>query len=754
MRTIIPRNPRPVRVIPLLPASLIALAIGLLVASTAGLQTDTAAPKETDRNTHSDSGASSNENGTSEPDGSPSKDTTGDTALKDHRKTINRLLDNRNYGRAMQKAFAMRRKLDGTEWSEASADYYFSVQDRIEEAYEQVKDRTGELVDRNQPYRAYRYLKTELPDFDNCAPYERRLKRKRSSLKVKVIQAYNNGELDTRPTFIPDRGSNDASQENPEEETSTEQKDKKGNPRIYAEAPTMSNAPDSPKSFEGEVVNTTENGVHFRVDFKGANSRQKMGFFLFELRGLQGREQVRIDFVNMGRWDNSKAIVPMYSRGVEELSDLTALRAHAPEDGRLEYVNTPSGQKVPITKGLQKWRYFKHTSVHEDEKRITVRKRFPQEMEHTYIAHRVPYTIGHHLEYMDKLQERARYGAEHLTVHKVGKSKDGRPLHVIELASPADPEATDKPVIVVTSGEHPDEMTTYQAMAKGAIKYLLSDRDMAKTLRRRATFLFVPVLDPDGLAKTMYENICYTFTDEGNFGAGGEPSRTSKEYAKFFRKWVNDGKRLDLHILTHNVEAAETKTHMFNYLVEPESGRHKMSMRLWRHVRDHVRDVGFRVSNHPTGTGYTSNRLGGFLRFMVGTMQLFVEFNSQPRSPARKLTLIETQKLGRHVVQAAVDFLYRRKAVPLRKDLRKRRKRRSVLADRYTYFDRVPMLLQTEEPFGIERWLHALPKYERSLKKDKSEGPDAKRWIGPRLRLLYQKHEDISPANIPNFESD
>ena len=108
------------------------------------------------------------------------------------------------------------------------------------------------------------------------------------------------------------------------------------NPRIHAEGESMSNAPGSPKVFEGSVVRTTENGVHFKVDFKGTDSRQAMGYFLFQLRGLKGREKVRIDFVNVGRWPNSRSIVPLYARGIEELSDLTALRARPPEDSRLE----------------------------------------------------------------------------------------------------------------------------------------------------------------------------------------------------------------------------------------------------------------------------------------------------------------------------------------------------------------------------------------------------------------------------------
>jgi hypothetical protein len=572
---------------------------------------------------------------------------------------------------------------------------------------------------------------------------------------VDVIQAYNNGQLDTKPEFIPDRDSDDPSREDPEEGSSTEKKDRKGNPRIYAAAPTMSNASDSPKSFEGEVVKTTENGVHVRVDFKGANSRQKMGFFLFELRGLQGCEKVRIDFVNMGRWDNSKAIVPMYSRGVEELSDLTMLKAKAPEDGQLEYTRTESGQIVPKTRGLQKWHYFKNVEVRDDEQTLVVRKKIPEQMKHTFVTHRVPYPYAFHQAYIDKLEEHARYSVEGMTVHEIGESSGDRPLHVVELASTTDPEAKNKPVVVFQAGEHGDEMDPYLAV-RGALEFLMSDHARAEVLREKATFLFLLAQDVDALAETRYENIIYTFKSEGGF-VPGKPSTTSKAIGGWFRDWANQGKRLDVLIDLHCVEAGETDSHMFNYLVEHVSVRHEISRNLWHHVQKYVSNVGYRVDPSPHGNGYITNRLGGFLRKYMALMWVFPELNSQPKPPGRKLILEQINRMGRFLVEAVVTYLHSKKARPLLKTINDTRSDRRKLVKRYEWFldkEDTYFSFHLNDPFDREHKMWFLPSYERDVREWLREHRDEVDWqpMAWRWAKKIYKKDSISPDNIPNVD--
>ncbi len=755
MQTPEPENPQTGGPVQFKRTILLTLVIGLVLPTGAHLQTDTGSPQKTDRSTHRDINESNDRTRKNERDGPFGGEPVGHTPLKNDKQNINELLDSQSYGRALENARTIRCEMDGTDRSDASTDYYHSVLKRIEDAYEEVRDRTGEMVRQDQPYRAYRYLNNRIPDFSACAPYHRRLRRLLRRMKSDVVEAYRKGELVKRPdvSLEIDNGSSDRMntdrEETEEESEENKQQDAKPIPAINASEPSMSNAPDSPKAFDGKVVNTTDSGVHFEIDFQGADSRQKMGYFLFELRGLKGREKVRIDLTNMGRWSNSKTITPMFSYGVDRLDDLTMLKSEAPEDGHVKHVKTGHGQIVPRTKGRQKWHYFRNVTVNEDTHTLTVRKRFPKEMNHTYIAHRVPYPHSYHKNYMEKLKERARYGDGGLTVHDVGTSQNGRPLHLVELENPTDPKATKKPVVLFTSGEHPDEHATYQAM-KGTMRYLMSDDRRARALRRRATFLFVPVLDPDGLVRNMYENICYTFIGDSRFLPEGpsQPSQTARAYARWFRQWANRGRRLDVHLLTHCVESGETASHLFNYLVEPDSGRRKTNLQLWKTVRQGIRDAGYRVDDEPSGQGYTSNRIGGFLEKNFRTMQLFVELNSQPRAPGRNLTLSELRMLGVEMVRSTVQFLYSDDARSLYQSIKQKRTKRRQLVNRYEPF--LQSFDQARHPFARESWLKLLPSYERIYlnwrkKRDRvSWVPQCKRWF----EQLYKQY-DVSPNTVP-----
>lgn len=60
-----------------------------------------------------------------------------------------------------------------------------------------------------------------------------------------------------------------------------------------------------------------------------------------------------------------------------------------------------------------------------------------------------------------------------------------------------------KKAIVLTSRVHPGEPQA-SFMLEGSLKYLLSDSELAKDLRKQFVFMIVPMLNPDGVIQGNY----------------------------------------------------------------------------------------------------------------------------------------------------------------------------------------------------------------------------------------------------------
>jgi hypothetical protein len=284
---------------------------------------------------------------------------------------------------------------------------------------------------------------------------------------------------------------------------------------------------------------------------------------------------------------------------------------------------------------------------------------------------------------------------------------------------------------------------------KGALNWLLSDAESSKMLRQKATFLFAPALDPDGLSRCMYENICYTFVSRYHV-SDHTPSSTSNAYVRWFRSWANEGKRLDVIINQHAVESGETSSHLFNYVVEPEYHRHDTNMAYWKHAMKRVREAGFRVDETPSNKGNVYDRLAGFLNRYMQTMQLFVELNTQPKIPGRKLTLYEIEQLGRQLVRSTVEFLYSSKAVPLYRSIRKKRNNRRKLVERYEPY--MQIFREADNPLERESWMWVLPNYERAYRvwKESSGSAEVSLKCEDWFRDLYRQ-SDVCSKPVPHI---
>jgi hypothetical protein len=119
----------------------------------------------------------------------------------------------------------------------------------------------------------------------------------------------------------------------------------------------------------------------------------------------------------------------------------------------------------------------------------------------------------------------------------------------------------------------------------------------------------------------------------------------------------------------------------------------------------------YKTNENPLGTGYTPDRLGGFLQSSMGTMQMFVELNDQPHSPSRKLTLLELNKMELYMIEATVGFLHAKVSSRLRASINDNRKARHKLVRRYSNF--LQDWNEVQGPFDREQWLWTIPSYER-----------------------------------------
>ena len=98
---------------------------------------------------------------------------------------------------------------------------------------------------------------------------------------------------------------------------------------------------------------------------------------------------------------------------------------------------------------------------------------------------------SHHVKQWCELQARQ----EDVTLHQVGKSREGKPLLMLDIHQGASKK---KDAIVIFSRQHPPEVTGYLAMQQ-FVETLLGENELANTFRQRYRILVYPLLNPDGV---------------------------------------------------------------------------------------------------------------------------------------------------------------------------------------------------------------------------------------------------------------
>jgi hypothetical protein len=367
--------------------------------------------------------------------------------------------------------------------------------------------------------------------------------------------------------------------------------------------------------------------THFVIDVEAG---ARGNFFMFRLKGMgPAGATVRVDLKRGRGLQNWATLHPVYSY-VRSLEDPAGFQTD-PASGASDLPSSPSRGTIPDAR-RQKWQFIPNAAVKDGV--FTFTHAF--ERDSAFVSMKYPLTPG-----LNAVMTQALSGSHSTQVHEIASTDRGRPLTVVQVGD----GAPTKPCAVLYAREHGNEQDAGW-VAWGALRYLRSNAPRARHIRERATFLVVPLFDPDGAAEGIYSDVYLSF-------APGKDSTESLAFRRFFEEWKRAGGRVDVTLNLHNTESAESG-HLFCPQMESEQQRLAAALRLHNEVLKSFA-APYRVERGARSRGDSIGRLGHVLAKEFGAAHVPYEANSQ--APGRHLTLEETQRIGQLLVDAAAAYL-------------------------------------------------------------------------------------------------
>ena len=252
-----------------------------------------------------------------------------------------------------------------------------------------------------------------------------------------------------------------------------------------------------------------------QADHEGRN--RQITWYAFRLDGAKGRE-VTVTLTDLrGEYDYKLAGI--------------AINGDAPP--------------VVSSDGLT-WRHLPSMAFDKEKEQSTIR--VTPDSDSLWVAHIELYTPAR----LDRLLAETRSHPA-IKVEVIGKSVEGRDLHLLTIADPA-AGAGDRPVVWLMCRQHAWESGT-SFVGEGAIRFLLSDE--AKPLRGRVIFKILPMMDPDGCAKGGVRFNRNGYDVNRNWDTAdprsAESRRLMPEICAAKEAMLKDG-RVDLFLTLHNQE--------------------------------------------------------------------------------------------------------------------------------------------------------------------------------------------------------
>ena len=181
------------------------------------------------------------------------------------------------------------------------------------------------------------------------------------------------------------------------------------------------------------------------------------------------------------------------------------------------------------------------------------------ESDHVRIAHIEPYTASRLNQLLGEI-----LGNPDLKDEVIGRSVEGRELHLLTISNPAVPDSG-KPVVWLMCRQHAWESGT-SFVGEGAIKFLLSDE--GRSYRDRVIFKIFPMVDPDGCAHGGVRFNRKGYDVNRNWDTADPASAESRRLMPEIcaaKKAMLDSGRMDFFLTLHNQERDEWLSSSVNH---------------------------------------------------------------------------------------------------------------------------------------------------------------------------------------------
>lgn len=320
---------------------------------------------------------------------------------------------------------------------------------------------------------------------------------------------------------------------------------------------------------------------------------------------------------------------------------------------RGEYNHRPSTPAGPWFRPVfsidgANWEHFKDAEWDAEKAELTLQLRVSAPT--VWLAHIPPYPHSRVLALLSEVKR-----SPHAGVEVIGESVLGRELHLVTVTNFAQP-AEAKKIVWLQARQHAWECGT-SFLVEGALRFVLSKDPAAQQLRDRTVFKFVPMINPDSVAR-----------GEVRFNANGfDPNRQWDEVHFRDNSWLRRNpeiwyvkkallaqhaqKPIDLAINLHNTEMNEYLETMAD--ADPQQA---MMHRLFDHL---VVNTSFdpsrpKLTIFSSGQASTTNSIWREARVPMMLMEQRIGPN---RKLGRMVTTVDRLEFGRQLIQAMAEIV-------------------------------------------------------------------------------------------------